>query len=147
LVDLRPGGLLDMGLVQGLKALCTEWEREHQIAVERSVILSREHFSAPLQTAVFQIVRESLTNVAKHAGATQVNVTLVEGRQQLVLSISDNGKGFQPGDLNKNGHFGLVNMRERAEALGGELYRESESGRGTTIRVVLPLAQIEPLSG
>jgi NarL family two-component system sensor histidine kinase LiaS len=147
LVDLRPGGLLDMGLVQGLKVLCAEWEREQQIAVERSVIISRERFSAPLQTAVFQIVRESLTNVTKHAQATQVNVTLVEGRQQLVLSISDNGKGLQPGDLNKNGHFGLVNMRERAEALGGTLYRESESGRGTTIRVVLPLTQIEPLIG
>jgi NarL family two-component system sensor histidine kinase LiaS len=147
LVDLRPGGLLDMGLARGLKTLCAEWEREHQIAVERSVIISRERFSAPLQTTVFQIVRESLTNVAKHAQATQVNVTLVEGRQQLVLSISDNGKGLQPGDLNKNGHFGLVNMRERAEALGGELYRESESGRGTTIRVVLPLVHIEPLTG
>jgi two-component system sensor histidine kinase UhpB len=147
LVDLRPGGLLEMGLAQGLKELCAEWEREHQIAVERSVIVSRERFSAPLQTAVFQIVRESLTNVAKHAQATQVNVTLVEGRQQLVLSISDNGKGLQPGDLHKNGHFGLVNMRERAEALGGALYRESESGRGTTIRVVLPLAQIEPIAG
>ncbi|MDX1992532.1 MAG: sensor histidine kinase [bacterium] len=143
LVDLRPGGLLDMGLAQGLKTLCEAWERECQIAVERSIIISRERFAAALQTAVFQIVRESLTNVAKHARATQVTVTLVEGQQQLVLSISDNGKGLLPGDLNKNGHFGLVNMRERAEALGGELYRESESGRGTTIRVVLPLAHIE----
>jgi two-component system, NarL family, sensor histidine kinase LiaS len=147
LVDLRPGGLLDMGLPQGLKSLCSEWEYEHQIAVELSVVISRERFSAPLQTAVFQIVRESLTNVAKHAQATQVTVTLVEGRQQLVLSISDNGKGLQPEDLSKNGHFGLVNMRERAESLGGTLYRESESGCGTTIRVVLPLMQIEPFSG
>lgn len=147
LVDLRPGGLLDMGLAQGLRELCAEWERKHQIALELSVIISRERFSAPLQTAVFQIVRESLSNVGKHAQATQVNVTLVEGRQQLVLSISDNGKGLQPGDLNKYEHFGLVNMRERAEALGGALYRESESGRGTTIRVVLPLTEIEPFTG
>jgi NarL family two-component system sensor histidine kinase LiaS len=146
LVDLRPGGLLDMGLAQGLKALCAEWEREHRLSLELSIVITRERFSASLQTAVFQIVRESLTNVAKHAQATQVNVTLVEGRQQLVLSISDNGRGLQPGDLNKSGHFGLVNMRERAEALGGELYRESESGRGTTIRVVLPLTPIDLLS-
>jgi NarL family two-component system sensor histidine kinase LiaS len=139
LVDLRPGGLLDIGLAQGLKEVCAEWERAYRISVDLSVVISRERFSAPLQTAVFQIVRESLTNIAKHAQATQVNVTLVEGRQRLVVSISDNGKGLQPGDVNKHGHFGLVNMRERAEALGGELYRESESGHGTTIRVVLPL--------
>lgn len=140
LVDLRPGGLLDMGLAPGLKALCAEWERDHQLAIELSIMIVRERFSAPLQNAAYQIVRESLSNIAKHAQATQVNVTLVEGRNQLVVSITDDGLGLRPNDLRKEGHFGMVNMRERAEALGGALFVESESRQGTTIRAVLPLA-------
>ncbi|GAB4514964.1 MAG: hypothetical protein OHK0046_17800 [Anaerolineae bacterium] len=141
LIDLRPGGMLDMGLAQGLKVLCAEWQHEHGVDVDLSIIISRERFSAPLQTAIFQVVRESLTNVGKHAQATQVNITLIEGRQQLVLSISDNGKGLQPGDLNKNEHFGLLSIRERTEALGGELFIGSESGYGMTVRVRFPLSE------
>lgn len=146
LVDLRPGGLLDMGLAQALKVLCADWEQQHRIQTEVSVLLTHERFPGSLQTAVIQIARESLANIAKHAQATQVTVALVEGRQQIVLSISDNGHGLSQTDQRKDRHYGLLTMRERAEALGGALYIESESGRGTTIRAVLPLAEVESLT-
>lgn len=145
LIELRPGGLLERGLAGGLKLLCEDWQKQQQVDVDLSIMLATDWFSAPLQIAVHQIVRESLNNIARHAHATQVTISVLEGRNQLVVSISDNGLGVRPDDMQKEGHFGMVSMRERAESLGGTLFIESERKQGTTIRAVLPLVRSETL--
>lgn len=91
-------------------------------------------------TAVFRIVQEALTNVVRHSGATKVDIALREGSAGLELRIKDNGKGFnttRPPDFQ---HWGLVGMAERARALGGTFAVESAPKKGTTIRVVIPIA-------
>jgi signal transduction histidine kinase len=143
LIELRPGGILDTSLAGSLRALCLEWAAHNHIAPDLSIMLSADQFPVPLQTAIYQITQESLNNIAKHAAATHVAISLVQGRHQMVLSVSDDGRGFtrplngKEGPL--GGHYGLVSMRERAESLGGTVTIESEPGRGTTVRAVLPI--------
>ncbi|XVQ12645.1 sensor histidine kinase [Spirillospora sp. CA-255316] len=91
------------------------------------------------------ILKEALENVARHSGASSVSVRWQDGPTGAVLTVTDDGHGFTPpedaGELVGAGHYGLVGMRERAEAVGGELMVESSPGAGTTIFAVLPLAE------
>lgn len=145
LVDLRPGGLLESGLARGLKTLCEKWQETHHITVELSVMLRQEDFSSALQVTIYSIVQESLNNIVKHAQAKHVVVSLVQGRERLTVSISDDGIGFQPPSTPRNGQLGLLTLRERAEAFGGQLIVESDIGQGTTVRVELPSSAQERL--
>jgi len=90
------------------------------------------------------ILREALQNVARHAHATAVRVTMTREGRNLVLSVKDNGAGFSPQQAEawpKPGHHGLVNMRARAASLGGTLSIKSTRGEGTEVVVVLPCQQ------
>jgi signal transduction histidine kinase len=89
-------------------------------------------------TALFRIVQESLTNIARHAGASEVQIRLTVEDEQLVLTVRDDGSGIAESHGRSSG-IGLVSMRERATALGGQLRIASIPGRGTTIEVTLPL--------
>jgi len=93
-----------------------------------------------VETALYRIVQEALTNVARHAQATRVDVILERRGDRLVLIIEDNGVGFNLDAAVPGERLGLVSMKERAEMLGGELEVESEIGRGTTILVEVPYA-------
>ncbi|HEX2505249.1 MAG TPA: ATP-binding protein, partial [Gaiellaceae bacterium] len=86
--------------------------------------------------ALIRIVREAVANAGRHGGAARVSIELANGNG-LRLRIIDDGAGFVPG-LTRPGGFGLVSMRERAEALGGSLILESEPGEGTTVEVLVP---------
>ena len=97
----------------------------------------------PHATAVFRILQESLTNVARHARATLVEVNLDRNGPEVLLSVTDNGRGFSTSDPRKPNSFGLMGLRERAYILGGEVSISSESGRGTTVDVRIPLTQEE----
>ncbi len=96
-----------------------------------------------LEGALLRICQESLANVLKHANATQVTVTLAFDDSQIRLAIRDNGVGFDPATPRtrdrESGGFGLINMRERARLLGGELAAQSEPGQGTLVEAILPL--------
>lgn len=147
LVDLRPASVSQDGLVNWLNHFCEEWEQRHNTPLEISLMLSGEYLSASVESAIYYIVQEALSNIARHANATAVSVSIVEGRQQLVLSITDNGVGF-PVNMTavSPGKFGLMGMRERAAALGGTLAIESDTAEGCTIRVTLPLRPAEVTS-
>lgn len=90
-------------------------------------------------TAVFRVLQEILTNVARHAAATQVRIRLRRAAGRITLEVEDDGKGFDAKDVRADA-YGLVGMRERAELLGGELHVLPRSTRGTRVRLVLPLA-------
>jgi len=87
---------------------------------------------------VFRIVQESLTNVARHAEASSVEITLAQGADVLHVSVRDNGKGFDPADIANRKSFGLLGMSERAIALGGTVEIASSPQQGTVVAVRMP---------
>jgi signal transduction histidine kinase len=89
------------------------------------------------RAALLRIVREAVTNTARHGKASEVTVSLVSDGN-LELRISDNGIGFDPAEEGDGWGFGLISMRERAQALGGQLNVRSGAGEGTSIEVVIP---------
>jgi signal transduction histidine kinase len=134
IVDLRPRVLDDLGLGAGLRWLTQE--RHPNLQVDLEVALDRQ-LPSPVETAIFRIVQEALTNVDRHAlaGAARLRVWTTTGEVRAV--VEDNGRGFDPrGDA---GGFGIVGMRERAEQLGGRLQMTSDSAAGTRVEAVLPL--------
>lgn len=140
-LDLRPS-TLDLGIVAALEWQAREFEKTTGVAcifrsAERDIELDPDHAAA-----LFRIFQEALTNVAKHAGATRVTVTLRRQRQHLTLVIADNGRGMLPADRLKPHSFGLRGMSERARALGGTLSLSAAPGGGTmvTIKIRLTLA-------
>ena len=90
---------------------------------------------------VFRIGQEAVTNAVNHANANQITLKLKIDPRLLSLQVADDGCGFEPEDVftSRNGNFGLIGMRERAERLGGELRLESETGKGTRLEVTVPL--------
>jgi PAS domain S-box-containing protein len=138
-LDLRPG-TLDLGLVAALEWQAREFEKQMGIAcvfrsADKEIDLDPDHAAA-----LFRIFQEALTNIAKHAGATRVTVSLRRQRQHLTLSICDNGRGITPADRLKPQSFGLRGMSERARALGGTLSLSQTPGGGTTVVVKIRLA-------
>ena len=90
-------------------------------------------------TAVFRIAQESLTNISRHACATQVVITITRQAHELGIRIQDNGRGIRRRDLTKQNSFGLLGMRERVHAMGGRITVTGMHGQGTCIAIVLPL--------
>lgn len=136
-VELRPKVLDDFGLVPALERL-TEGFAEHTgMAVDLEAGAVAERLPAEVETAIYRIVQESLTNVVKHAEAQRVSVvvTRLDGRIKAV--IEDDGKGFDP--VADAGGIGLVGMRERIELLDGTLSVESSATSGTTVAAEVPL--------
>lgn len=138
-LDLRPS-TLDLGIVAALEWQAREFEKQAGIAchfrcAERDIALDPDHAAA-----LFRISQEALTNVAKHAGASRVRITLRQQRQHLLLVISDNGRGITPADRLKRASFGLRGMSERAQALGGTLTLSAAPGGGTMLTIKIMLA-------
>lgn len=96
-----------------------------------------------IETELFRIVQEALANVRRHAGATEVEITLTAGPRRVRLAIRDNGHGFAPESV-PEGRLGLVGMRERAQLLGGWLRVRSARGRGTTVMAAVPVSEARP---
>ncbi|MCG2615525.1 sensor histidine kinase [Terrimonas sp. NA20] len=138
--ELRPSLLDDLGLIAALEWHSQEFERRYSI---RTIFQSemQEIAIAPLiGTGVFRIFQESLTNIARHAGAHQIKATLKLSNSSLKLTITDDGEGFDPDGQRKT--LGLLGMKERAIMIGGELDIYSSPGRGTTITVTIPSTQL-----
>lgn len=142
--ELRPAMLDDLGLIPALTAYMKEVRKRTglQIRVTASKAVATEALDSPKRTVLYRIVQEALTNVAKHAQASQVTVSIKSDTEAIYLEVTDDGKSFSvPAALaNKRcKHLGLIGMRERAEMVGGTFSVESEPGKGTTIRVRIPL--------
>jgi two-component system NarL family sensor kinase len=137
---LRPE-LVDETDLVGLLVALTEQLRQNSL-VEVNVQLPEKGVTASphVRAELLQIAREALSNVARHSGASEVDVALAMDGTTLVLDVTDNGRGFDPAGMAADGHFGLANMRDRATALGGDLAISSAAGAGTHIIVRIPTA-------
>jgi PAS domain S-box-containing protein len=139
--DLRPLVLDDLGLAAAADWLVQNFTMRTGIACELAVSHGLE-LEDPYATTIFRVLQESLTNVAKHAEASQVEVTLERSGDQVTISVTDNGRGFSPQAPRKPASYGLLGLRERAILLGGEATIDSAPGRGTSIEVRLPLREM-----
>ncbi|QEG27869.1 Oxygen sensor histidine kinase NreB [Gemmata obscuriglobus] len=138
-VRLRPTALDDFGLEAALAQLVTEWSGRTGVPAEfHASGLAR--LPREIETAVYRVVQEALTNVAKHANATTAGVAVARPDGFVSVVIEDDGAGFDPLAPPK-GRLGLLGMRERVELLGGSIDIESSPGAGTTVTVQIPVAQ------
>ena len=147
--NLRPSALDDFGLVIALRSLSQEFEKIHKIRIKfESEDTSTIQFDSHVETAVFRIVQESLSNIAKHSGATSVVVRLVQDNGWIDLTITDNGKGFDQEKVRRVrgsiSGLGLVSMRERSEQLGGTFAVRSAANGGAMVEVRIPLTEGRP---
>jgi signal transduction histidine kinase len=142
-MDLRPASLDFLGLVPALNQYVKATGERYGLNAQFKVIgLTEERLPAAMETALYRIVQEALTNVVRHAQATRVDVLLERRDERVVLVVEDNGRGFESSlaDLAQAGHLGLVGMQERAEMLNGTLVIESAPSSGTTIVIEVPYA-------
>jgi PAS domain S-box-containing protein len=137
--DLRPSILDHLGLVAAIEWQALEFER--RTGVKAIVRVSRPEVAIDdvRATAVFRMLQETLTNVARHAGATRVDIVLTVGNVDLALDVRDDGRGITPAEIAGGRSLGLVGLRERAIACGGMLEIQGTPGRGTHVSVRIPL--------
>ncbi len=139
--QLRPSALDDLGLPAALERYVADFRERYGLPVDLVIHgLDESRLSSEVETSIYRIVQEALTNTARHADADRVSV-LVEHRDGKTLAIvEDNGVGFDPTLAEKGSrqHLGLYGIRERAELLGGKLHIESNPGRGTSLFVEFP---------
>jgi signal transduction histidine kinase len=136
---LRPPALDEFGLAPALKDLSGRLEERGGPKVELEIELpAGTRLPAKLETAIFRITQEALTNVVKHAEAKTVRITFACRKRSVVLEIEDDGRGFSPA-RGPDGGFGLVGMRERVASVNGSLGIESKRGAGTRLAVEIPL--------
>jgi two-component system sensor histidine kinase DegS len=140
--DLRPSVLDDLGLLPALEWLAADLTEHFGIAVEMKVLGSVRRFSPETELVIFRIAQEALRNVWKHSGAAKARATLKFGGDRAVLTVEDEGKGFElperMDDLTVAGKLGLAGMQERAQLIGGKLGLRSEPGKGTTLTLEVP---------
>ena len=135
-VDLRPASLEHLGLVPALRQHLARVERHSNLRVnflQRN--LDDMRLAEVVETALFRVVQEAVTNVVRHAGATRIDVVVVRHGGRVRVVVEDDGAGFEPTEAEHGDHIGLIGMRERAEALGGTLTVETAPGRGATVVV------------
>jgi signal transduction histidine kinase len=140
--ELRPGVLDELGLVRTLKSEAREFEGHTGIKCRFRTNAGRAKFDRSGAIAIFRIVQEALTNVARHAHASWANIALMRRKNWLLLTVNDNGKRFTKKRLYKHDSLGIVGMRERALALGGTLTISGSRSKGTRLRVRIPLARM-----
>ena len=138
--DLRPMALDDLGLVPTLKKYLQTIEEYHNYhpQIEFINLGLEKRLPSNYEVALFRLIQESVQNALKHAQACQIKVQLEITESAVRVEIKDNGKGF---DLSqkKSNSFGLIGMRERVDLLGGEITFDSKIGKGTTVKIKVPL--------
>jgi signal transduction histidine kinase len=134
--ELRPAALDDLGLETAISNYVDKWSERNSITLDFHSGLNKLRLPPPVETAVFRIVQEALTNVLKHAQASRVSVMLEYRYDELLVIVEDNGRGFQP-EIEGDG-LGLVGIQERVALVGGKLNIESAPGLGTTLAIRIP---------
>ncbi|WP_062109085.1 sensor histidine kinase [Bacillus niameyensis] len=142
--SLRPSSLDDLGFVPALKSFIEEFEKTHGISVIHDLPSDQNRFNPDIETVLYRICQESLTNVAKYSQANSVYVCLHDYEQEILLTVYDDGQGFYVDksvqDSQRKG-IGLFSMKERAEGLEGSFQISSKLNQGTTIKVRIPKNQ------
>ncbi|MDD5175154.1 MAG: PAS domain-containing sensor histidine kinase [Sterolibacterium sp.] len=137
--NLRPAALA-LGLVQAIEWLAEDFSQRYKIPCRVETSSAELVLDDVVATTVFRVVQESLTNVSRHAGASEVNISLQCDKHQFQLLVRDNGRGFDPAVVREKNGFGLLGMRERVLALGGRLHIDSAPGKGTTMMIDISLS-------
>lgn len=141
--ELRPLMLDDLGLLDTLKALIQEFESRANIKVRYKLPQQEPELIPGQEISVFRIIQESLTNIARHASATEVKLIIKERNDNLDLKIQDNGIGIPDEKVHSSESFGILNMRERIQSWGGDMEIKGITGKGTTITARIPLRSIK----
>ncbi|HEY3026127.1 MAG TPA: PAS domain S-box protein [Pyrinomonadaceae bacterium] len=137
--ELRPSVLDDLGLVEAIEWQAQQFQAQTGIIYQSDCSVEDIDLSREQSTAVFRIFQEALTNILRHAEATRFASTLKLESNNLVLTISDNGKGITANEVSRPQSLGLLGMRERAHLVGGEINITGAEGQGTVITVRVPL--------
>jgi signal transduction histidine kinase len=157
ITELRPAALDDLGLAAALQALARRAQAIDGLDVQTEIDLGPEsdhpdpetdqrRLDPELESTIYRVVQEALTNVSRHAQATQATIRIVERNGLIHASVTDDGQGLPEADRlgprgdGLEGGFGMSGMRERAELVGGELELVPAPGKGTVMRLTVPLA-------
>jgi PAS domain S-box-containing protein len=140
--ELRPAAL-DVGLVTAVNQFVREWGTTHGIAAAFSANrMTDREMPAEIETQLYRILQEALNNIAKHAAARHVSILLEKKRDEIVLVVEDDGRGFKLADTRAEAaSLGLVGMRERAQMIGGKMHIETAPGEGTSLFVYVPIVK------
>ena len=138
---LHPSILDDLGLVDAVASECAMFRKRGGIAVNYRVENIGREVPPNVAVCLYRIVQEALRNISRHAGATEVRISLVGENQAIRLSIRDNGRGFDPAQKTNKVGLGLDSMKERAYLIGGDFSAKSQPGQGTVIEVLAPLSR------
>ena len=139
--DLRPVMLDDLGLVPAIESLLHELSQRSGVVVSLRPDLGSLAPGEPVATSVYRMVQEALTNVARHAEASEVEVTLRREGDMLVVRVRDNGKGFEPELTARSKSYGLLGIRERAHTLGGSARIVRPDTGGTLVEIEIPMSR------
>ena len=137
--ELRPGLLDDLGLSAAIEWQAEEFQKRTGIKSKISVEPKDITFDRDRNTALFRIFQETLTNIARHAGATEVSVSLKQRAGRIELTVRDNGRGITEEELTNPKSFGLIGIRERVKIFGGNNIIKGVPGQGTTVTVRMPV--------
>jgi signal transduction histidine kinase len=144
--ELRPGMLDDLGLVPAMEWQLQEFQKRSGILCSFASRLEEVPLNAEGTTVLFRILQETLTNVARHAAATRVDVSLSEEEGYVRLRVQDNGRGITQSETNGSTSFGLLGMRERVKLRSGDFAIRGIPGQGTTVVITLPLNRVQEAS-
>ena len=141
--QLHPSILDHLGLIATLRAECVAFSKQHGIAAELAATDVPDSLAPEIALSLYRIAQESLWNVAKHAQARQVRLTVSQANGELLLAVEDDGKGFDPDQVKGQYSLGLVSMEERVRLVGGRFRIESRPGKGTRVEVGVPIPHPE----
>jgi signal transduction histidine kinase len=146
-LELRPTALDDVGLAEALASYAETWSRRTRVEVDYHGEGLSRRLPGELETTLYRVVQEALTNVLKHSGARRVSLILEQRDGHAVAIVEDDGRGFRPARLRRAPDLrpclGLLGMEERLEAVGGSLEIESTPGKGTTLFAKVPVPGAE----
>src|SRR4051812_44565 len=139
--ELRPEMLEHLGLVSALTELSRKFADQSGVRVQRRFVDDLPPLSAEAEIAVYRVAQESLTNIARHASASHVEIALEPGVDSVILRVADDGRGLPEARATSNGHAGLRGMRERALLVGGALAIKRSSEGGVEVRLEVPAGE------
>ena len=146
ITQLRPSPLDDLGLIPTLEESISAWQgRKPDINFKLHTSGTLDNLNEMMNMTVFRVVQESITNAVRHADASEIAISVINehdtanDQNQLVIDISDDGKGMEVQDFHSDVDFGLLGMRERAQSLGGTFQLDSALGKGVSIHITIPL--------
>jgi signal transduction histidine kinase len=136
LQELRASPLEDLGLAMAIADYAQSATQRAGLKLELHLPEKNYPLAPAIEQNIYRVAQEAIANAARHAQAQKISITLSQGNQQLILTVSDDGKGFDPQAQTKRRGFGIAGMRERAEMLGGELSVTSQVGHGTIVQLI-----------